>query len=326
MKPELDRRSFLKSAGAMAAASALSTASASSFAATPSTKPQKFLAGMAPGSLGINIDAFWHTMEASSKVGFHNIEVDNSQLKLAQAYINKTGEFKDRMDKLQLRLVGLNEAYSLLDPSKYGVITEENILIGKFMQAVGGIYTGPYGPLTNDEDLIRKIAQLCNQEGKRLKENNGIKFAYHTHSSLGFRRLMDVTDPRYVNLTTDLGWLARGYSTRGESSPPTDALEVVRAYESRLCTVHMKDWDPNPEYDYNGQHYKGAVTVPGKGIVNFPAVADFLKEAGWEGQWLGEHVGIGTYEFERTPEAVNVYPEYKNYMVNVLHLNLALKV
>jgi sugar phosphate isomerase/epimerase len=326
MELKLDRRSFLKSAGALSAAGMLTTTSRSSVAQAASTKPQKFLAGMAPGSLGITIDGFWHTMEASSKVGFHNIEVDNSQLKLAQAYINKTGEFKDRMDKLQLRLVGLNESYSLLDTTKYDEIAQENRLIGKFMQAVGGIYTGPYGPLTNDEDLIRKIAVLCNQEGKRLMETNGIKFAYHTHSSLGFRRLMDVTDYRYVNLTTDLGWLARGYSTRGESSPPTDALEVVRAYESRLCTVHMKDWDPNPEYDYNGQHYKGAVTVPGKGIVNFPAVVDFLKDAGWTGQWLGEHVGIGTYEFERSPDAVSIYPAYKDYMVNVLHLNLALKV
>lgn len=324
MHSELDRRSFLKSAAAITAAGLVSTAQ-TSVASAASTKPQKFLAGMAPGSLGITIDGFWHTMEAASKVGFHNIEVDNSQLKLAQAYVNKTGEFKDRMDKLQLRLVGLNESYSLLDTTKYHEITEENGLIGKFMQAIGGIYTGPYGPLTNDEDLIRKIAQLCNEQGKRLRENNGIKFSYHTHSSLGFRRLMDLTDPRYVNLTTDLGWLARGYSTRGEFSPPTDALEVVRAYESRLCTVHMKDWDPKPEYDYNGQHYKGAVTVPGKGIVNFPAVVDFLRESGWTGNWLGEHVGIGTYEFERTPDAVKIYPEYRDYMVNVLHLNLGLK-
>jgi sugar phosphate isomerase/epimerase len=326
MQPKFHRRSFLQSTGVLAAANLLSTSGSSSVAAAASTKPQKFLAGMAPGSLGINIDGFWHTMEAASKVGFHNIEVDNSQLKLAQAYINKTGEFKDRMDKLQLRLVGLNEAYSLLDPSKYGEITEENILIGKFMQAIGGIYTGPYGPLTNDEELIRKIAKLCDQEGKRLKESNGIRFAYHTHSSLGFRRLMDLTDPRYVSLTTDLGWLARGYGTRGDTSPPADALEVVRAYESRLCTVHMKDWDPNPEYDYHGQHYKGSVTAPGKGIINFPAVVDFLKDAEWTGQWLGEHVGIGTYDFERTADAVNIYPEYRDYMVNVLHLNLGLKV
>jgi len=317
-----DRRSFLKSAGILAAGIVASSRTISAAA----SKPQKFLAGLAPGSLGINIDGFWHTMEGAAKVGFHNIEVDNSQLKLAQAYINKTSEFKDRMDKLQLRLVGLNESYSLLDPTHYDAIAEENLLIGKFMQAIGGIYTGPYGPLTDDEELIRKIAALCNQEGKRLKETHGIKFAYHTHSSLGFRRLMDLTDPRYVNLTTDLGWLARGYSTRGERSAPTDAVEVVRAYESRLCTVHMKDYDPNMEFDYKGSHYKGGMTMPGKGIVNFPAVVDFLKEAGWTGQWMGEHVGIGTYEFETKPEAVEIYPAYKDYMVNTLHLNLGLKV
>jgi hypothetical protein len=187
MELKLDRRSFLKSAGALSAAGMLTTTSRSSVAQAASTKPQKFLAGMAPGSLGITIDGFWHTMEASSKVGFHNIEVDNSQLKLAQAYINKTGEFKDRMDKLQLRLVGLNESYSLLDTTKYDEIAQENRLIGKFMQAVGGIYTGPYGPLTNDEDLIRKIAVLCNQEGKRLMETNGIKFADHRPGLAGAR-------------------------------------------------------------------------------------------------------------------------------------------
>ena len=310
----------------MAAAGMLPHTNLLPFAAAASTKPQKFLAGLAPGSLGITIDGFWHTMEAASKVGFHNIEVDNSQLKLAQAYASKPGEFKDRMDKLQLRLVGLNEAYSLLDPAKYGDISSENRLIGKFMQDVGGIYTGPYGPLSNDEELMRKVAKICNEEGKRLTETNGIKFSYHTHSSLGFRRLMDLTDPRYVHLTPDLAWLARGHSTRGEMSPPADALEVCRAYASRLCTIHMKDYDPNFEFEYRGQPTKGGVVLPGKGIVDFPAVVDFLKEAGFTGQWMGENVGIGTYEFERTAQAVNVYPHFKDYMVNRLGLKLDLKV
>ncbi len=325
MEIKIDRRSFLKSAGA-AAAGMVTHANLLPFAAAASTKPQKFLAGLAPGSLGITIDGFWHTMEAASKVGFHNIEVDNSQLKLAQAYAGKTAEFKERMEKLQLRLVGLNEAYSLLDPTKYGEISSENRLIGQFMQDIGGIYTGPYGPLSNEEDLMRKIAKICNEEGKRLAETNGIKFSYHTHSSLGFRRLMDLTDPRYVHLTPDLAWLARGFSSRGEMSPPADALEVCRAYASRLCTIHMKDYDPNYEFEYRGKPTKGGVVLPGKGIVDFPAVVDFLREAGFAGQWMGENVGIGTYEFERTAKAVDVYPHFKDYMVNKLGLKLDLKV
>ncbi len=325
MKTALNRRSFIKSASALAA-----SVGPLSYAATASgavgRKQQKFLCGFAPSSLGIGMDGFWHAMEAASKAGLHNIEVDNTQLKLAQKYVNNINEFKDRMDELGLRLVGLNEGYSLLDTSKYGEIAEENRLIGRFMEAIGGIYTGPYGALTNDEELMRSIAKLCNEEGKRLVESNGIKFSYHTHSSLGFRRLMDLTDPRYVNLTPDLSWLARGHSTRGELSPPADALEVVRAYESRICTIHMKDYDPNIEFEYQGKQYKGGVVLPGEGIVDFKSVVEFLLEAGWDGQWMGEIVGIGTYERERTAEAVDVYPFYVDYMEDELGLDLGLEV
>jgi len=294
----------------------------SSFLSAAGAKPQKFSAGFAPNSLGVDLDIYWMNMEECSKVGFRNIEIDNSQLKIAQSYINRTGEFKDRMAKLNLKLVGLNEAYGLLEPAKYDAIREENALIGRFMQAVGGVYTGPYGPLSNDEELMRKVAKLCNDEGKRLWETNGIKFSYHTHSSLGFRRLMDLTDPRYVHLNPDLAWLERGFSTRGEDSKPSDALEVCRAYLSRICTIHMKDYDPNKEIEYRGQRMKGSVVLPGEGIVDFPAVVDFLKEAEFTGFWLGEHVGIGTYEYVRTKESMSAYPVFRDYMVQKLSLKL----
>jgi sugar phosphate isomerase/epimerase len=287
-----------------------------------SKKPQKFQAGFAPATAP-TLESYWNNMEASARVGFQAIETDNSRLKLAQAYVNRTGEFKDKMAGLKLRLVGLNEAYSLLDPAKYRDIREENAIIGKFMQAVGGVYTGPYGPLTNDEVLIRQIAKLCDEEGKRLWETNGIRFCYHTHSSLGFRRLMDLTDRRYVFLNPDLAWLARGYSASGEVSPPADALDVCRAYISRVCAIHLKDYDPNYEFEYQGKHWKGGVVLPGKGVVNFPAVVDFLKEAEFTGFFLGEHVGIGTYDYVRTPDAVNAYPAFRDNMVNTLGLSLA---
>jgi sugar phosphate isomerase/epimerase len=137
---------------------------------------------------------------------------------------------------------------------------------------------------------------------------------------------MDLTDPRYVGLTPDLAWLARGYSTRGELSPPADALEVCRAYVSRICTIHMKDYDPNYKFEYQGKPMTGGVVLPGKGVVDFPAVVDFLKEAEWAGQWMGENVGIGTYELERTADAVKVYPHFKEYMTSRLGLKLDLKV
>jgi len=298
----MHRRMFLKAAGILSGSAILASRGVPVSAAT--TKPQKFLAGFAPATDG-TMESFWRNMEACAKVGFHTIEVDNSRLKLAQAYVNKISEFKDRMASLKLNLVGLNEVYPLLDPTKYADIRAENEIICKFMKAIGGTYTGPYGALSEDEDVMRTLGKLANELGKRTREQYGLRWAYHTHSSVGFRRLMDLTQPGDVWLTTDLGWL----ELRGGS----DAVQVVKAYRSRLMTLHYKDYDPNYEFDYQGKHYKGGIVIPGKGIVDFPAVTEFLKESEFTGCVLGEHIGLGTYEYVRSKESVDAYPAFKAY-------------
>lgn len=299
----MHRRTFLQTAGTLARAAVLvSPLLPQARAAT--NKPQKFLAGFAPATDG-SLESFWRNMEACAKVGFHTIEVDNSRLKLAQAYASRVNEFKDRMAALSLRLVGLNEVYPLLEPAKYPDIRRENEIIGKFLQAIGAIYTGPYGALSEDEEGMRALARFANEEGRRSREKYGIRFAYHTHSSVGFRRLMDLTKPGDVWLTIDLGWVG----LRGGS----DAVQVVKAYRSRLMTLHYKDYDPNYEFDYQGQHHKGGIVIPGKGVIDFAAVTEFLKESDFDGCVLGEHIGLGTYDFVRSKESVTAYPAFKAY-------------
>ncbi len=312
MENQIARRTFLKSAGILAGASVL--------AATPwhtlgakTNKPQNFLAGFAPATDG-TLEFFWRSMEACAKTGFHSLEVDNSRLKLAEAYVDRPAEFKDRMAKLDLRLVGLNQSYGLLDTSKYDEIRKENVVIGKFLKGIGSIYAGPYGALSDDEEQMRTLARFMNEEGKKMKELYGIRYSYHTHSSTGFRRLMDLTNPTYLSLNTDLGWLG----LRGG----TDAVEVLRAYRSRIMTIHLKDFDPNYEFDWQGKHYKGGIVVPGKGAVDFPAVVEFLKESDFDGCLLGEHIGLGTYDYVRRPESVEAYPAFRDYMVERLGLKL----
>lgn len=222
------------------------------------------------------------------------------------------------MAALNLRLVGLNESYPLLDPTKYDDIRKENNIIGKFFQGVGGIYTGPHGGLSEDEGTMRTLAKLANEEGRKMCEEYGIRFGYHTHSSVGFRRLMDLTVPGQVWLTCDLGWL----ELRGS----TDAVQVCKAYGSRLMTLHFKDYNPNYEFDHQGQHYKGGIVIPGHRIVDFPSVVEFLKDSDFDGCVLGEHIGLGTYDLVRTTESITAYPEFKSYLGEKLGLKLDLKV
>jgi sugar phosphate isomerase/epimerase len=312
MTKHIHRRHFVQSAALAASAGFVAAAGMNPLLAA-TTNPQKFKAGFAPATDG-TLESFWHNMEACSKVGFHHIEVDNSLLHLAEAYGDRPEEFKDRMAKLNLKLVGLNHSYPLLDPTKHEEISKENRIIGKFLKGVGAIYAGPYGALSDDEEPMRKLAKFMEEEGKRMRGESGVVFAYHTHSSTGFRRLMDLTNPAWVNLTIDMGWI----TMRGSS----DAIEVLRAYHSRLMTLHLKDFDPDYEFDYRGEHYKGGIVLPGKGIVDFPGVVAFLKESEWKRCFLGEHIGLGTYDYVRTPESVNAYPHFRDYMEKQLGLSL----
>ena len=129
---------------------------------------------------------------------------------------------------------------------------------------------------------------------------------------------MDMTNPAHVYLTPDLGWLA--------AVGACDALDTCRSYRSRMLTVHLKDYDPNLQYELNGKPVKGAMVLPGKGAVDFPAVVDFLKETEFEGFFLGEHNGINRVIYPPTPENPEAFEEFKAYMVGKLGLSLALKV
>lgn len=320
MQVNANRRAFVKSAGLLVGGAIFADSGFTRlFAKT--NKPQRFQVGFAPATDG-TLDSYWMRMKALSDVGLRNIEVDNGVIKIAEAYAAKPAEFRDRMTELNLQLVGVNQPYQFADPTTAAAIKEKNTLVGKFLADVGATYLGWEGGLAPGsteervevEDQMRQVARLANEEGRRIKEQYGIRFTYHTHSTFGFRRLMDLTNPAYVSLNTDLGWLmARGNG---------DALEILHAYRARLMTIHFKDFDPNREWNDRGTHGKGGMVVPGTGAVNFPAVVEFLKESDFDGFVLGEYIGLGNYDFVRSPREVEIYPKFKEYFVGTLGLKL----
>ncbi len=313
----MDRRTFLQVAGFLAMAGSRLAAS--------SAKPQKFKMGFAPATDGTT-DMYWKTVEGCSKVGFRHMEVDNTIVKIAETYNPKISEFKDRMAKAGVQLVGINQSFRFTDPAQESAIREKIGEVGKFLSAAGATYFGWEGTLSSkeggapglyqepEEEEIRRVARLANEQARRIKEQFGLRFTYHTHSTIGFRRLMDLTNPAYLSLNPDLGWL----KARGNA----DALEVLRAYRSRVMTIHFKDFDPNKEYDERGRHQKGGHVIVGRGVVDFPAVVDFLKESDFDGFVLGEHIGLSQYDYVRKPESVEAYGEFKKYFVEKLGLNV----
>ena len=125
---------------------------------------------------------------------------------------------------------------------------------------------------------------------------------------------MDLTNPAYFHLNPDLGWLA----ARGGA----DALEICRAYLSRIMAIHFKDFDPTLESEWQGRRWKGSTVLWGKGIINFPALVDFLREAEFDGCVMGEHIGLGTFDLARSSEAPAAFPLFKEYATQKLGLRL----
>jgi inosose dehydratase len=192
--------------------------------------------------------------------------------------------------------------------------------IGRFLQAVGGRYiTHLFEPRPNrkvpadkifqsmtDEDF-KFFASTANELGKRLREETGIRIAYHAEGEevkAGILdRLMEMTNPDYFDF-----WPDTGHLTAGGSNP----LEVYKTYRSRMIGSHFKDYDPNIEWkDSQGRQRKGRFVPLGKGTVDFPPLVAYLKESGFTGQIMGELDG--------QPESTKAM---RDYMVEVLHLRI----
>lgn len=149
-------------------------------------------------------------------------------------------------------------------------------------------------PLTQkrvlDDDEFEVLAKGLNHLGA-IAEENGMHIVYHHHMTTTVQKtneidhLMELTDPKYVNLIYDTGHL----TFSGE-----DPVEILKKHHDRIKHVHLKNVrKPAMEKCY-AEHKsflrsipEGVFTVPGdpEGCVDFPTIFKLLDEYNYEG-WL----------------------------------------
>ena len=133
---------------------------------------------------------------------------------------------------------------------------------------------------------------LCdglNALGRFSMEKYGVALTFHHHmgtvvqTAAETERLMEGTDPKYVNLLFDSGHFA--YC--GE-----DPAAMVTKYARRIRHVHLKDIRPDVVARVRKERLsflegvrQGAFTVPGDGCVDFPSIFKVLEESGYRG-WM----------------------------------------
>lgn len=122
----------------------------------------------------------------------------------------------------------------------------------------------------------------------RRMEDNGMRLAYHHHMGTVIQTetevdaLMDACTPA-VELLLDTGHLAFAGG---------DPLRAAGRYASRIAHVHCKDIRPdvlervlNADTSFLEAVLQGVFTVPGDGCIDYDAVFEPLRAAGYEG-WL----------------------------------------
>jgi sugar phosphate isomerase/epimerase len=124
-------------------------------------------------------------------------------------------------------------------------------------------------------DDWRWNAEQFNQLGKRFK-SEGIQFGYHNHTtefrdlggSNGYDVLLKDTDPKYVTLELDCGWV---------SAAGKDPVSYLTQYPGRISMLHVKDLKPAVAGKAPGERIS---TVLGTGTVDYKPIFAAAKKAG----------------------------------------------
>ncbi|HEX2502199.1 MAG TPA: myo-inosose-2 dehydratase [Methylomirabilota bacterium] len=141
-------------------------------------------------------------------------------------------------------------------------------------------------PRVADDDWPR-FGEALTEVAEHLAER-GMRLAYHHHmgtvveSESEIDRLMEATGPA-VGLLLDTGHLTYAGG---------DVLAVARRYAGRIVHVHCKDIRPatlaearRRDRSFLDAVVDGVFTVPGDGCVDYRALLEVLREAGYAG-WL----------------------------------------
>ena len=177
------------------------------------------------------------------------------------------------------------------------------------------------------DDQVKVCADALNAIGMETIKF-GIKLAPHPHvgsmiqNEHETRLLMQLTDPRYVWLTTDTSHLTLG---------GMDPLQIMKDYWPRVAEVHYKDAPthlrgnrtvavPRSGPESGGHHWFRNLGAPDSGGVDFPAIQAFLIEKHYKG-WV-------TLDLDASmiPPGSDMEATIKgnlDYLVNVLHVDPA---
>ncbi len=288
----LHRRNFLKA----------SIGAAAAFRAAQAMPGDKFRWACTSGMFRVMDGQPDSTLKMISDYGFQGVEASM----LLEKSCGSAKELKTRMDKYNVACAnywGGGDYYDPQNPAAVRATVADNIALARDHIAVCGGHVLKVN-LTNRDlaahpapnwwttEEMSVLAKTLNEIGKGCMDA-GVKFTFHPHNwtlidtnSAEVKRIMDLTDPRYVFLVADTAHLSLG---------GTDPIKFVNDWFPRIADVHLKDvivkyspaksgWKgpaPSKEEHARDNLYKQL----GTGGVDFSGFIAALRSRGYDG-WV----------------------------------------
>jgi sugar phosphate isomerase/epimerase len=136
------------------------------------------------------------------------------------------------------------------------------------------------------DEQLKRLADTANEIGRRTLRH-GVRLSLHPHlwgpmeREREFRRVMELTDPRYVHLILDTGHNVLG---------GMDVVKIADEFFPRITEFHLKDTFPqfrgNKATPAQDAHYRGPsvyAAVGQGGGVDFPGLFAVMRRRGFRG-------------------------------------------
>jgi len=153
----------------------------------------------------------------------------------------------------------------------------------------------------NFKDEIKRLNDL----GKKCRDY-GVDLCAHFEGKavLSMDKILELTDPEYVNLCLDTGWMMAGLR---------DPMKIITKHIDRIKHVHLKDWRATPFNVGLDGPLLGEFCELGTGEVDHPEIFKILKEAGYDGWYVVEIPVFHNRDASRAPspeESAKINFEY----------------
>ena len=247
------RRNFLKAAGAVSAAAYVGT---------------KFAAGAAKQvPVGLQLYSVREQLPKDFDGTLHHLGEVGIKVVEAAGYFHKTApEFKQALEQAGLRCVSTHHALMELKPKldewiEYGHALGLEYIVCSW----AGVHRDPARKGEMNLDDWRYAADEFNTIGEKIKAA-GLTFGYHNHTVefgtengvIFYDELLKLTDPKFVVMEMDCGWVVRG------GHNPVDYLSKT---PQRFPLLHVKDFAKQADGKY-------ANVAMGRGTIDFKPILE----------------------------------------------------